>query len=159
MKKIILLFILSLTMSSYAQLTKSELVKPGIISGKVIDQETKESLPYVNIVIRDMAKKIITGGITDLDGNFRIKDIPEGNSIVEVQFIGYKTYSKQISVSAKNRKLNLGTVLLTEDTTTLDEVVIRAEISTVVQKIDRKVINVGKGLTAAGSTAAELLNI
>lgn len=158
MKKILVLFILTLTMSSYAQLDKSNLIKPGIISGKVIDQASKESLPYVNIVVRDMAKKIITGGITGLDGKFKIKNIPEGNSIVEIQFIGYKTYSKQISVSSNNRKLNIGTVSLLEDSSVLDEVVIRAEVSTVVQKIDRKVINVGKDLTAAGATAAELLN-
>ncbi len=34
----------------------------------------------------------------------------------------------------------------------------RAETSTVVQKVDRKVINVGKDLTSAGTTASELLN-
>ena len=158
MKKIILLFSLTLTLSSYAQLSKSELAKPGIISGKVVDQATKESLPYVNIVIRDLAKKIITGGITDLDGMFKIKNIPEGNSVLEIQFIGYKMYSKQISVTTKNRKQNIGTVSLSEDSTMLNEVVVRAEVSTVTQKIDRKVINVGKDLTAAGATAAELLD-
>ena len=158
MKKLILLFILTLSMSSYAQLDKSKIAKPGTISGKVIDQASKEGLPYVNIVIKDTAKKIITGGITELDGNFKIKNIPEGISLVEIQFIGYKTFSKEINVSNQNRRINLGTVTLSEDATTLDEVEIRAETSTVVQKIDRKVINVGKDLTAAGATASELLN-
>jgi outer membrane receptor protein involved in Fe transport len=158
MKKIILLFILTLSMSSYAQLDKSKIARPGIISGKVIDQISKELLPYVNIVIKDTAKKIITGGITELDGKFRIKNIPEGISLLEVQFIGYKTFSREITINNKNRRINLGTITLSEDTTTLDEVEIRAEVSTVVQKIDRKVINVGKDLTAAGATASELLN-
>lgn len=158
MKKLILLFILTLSMSSYAQLDKSKIAKPGSISGKVIDQNSKEALPYVNIVIKDTAKKIITGGITELDGKFRVKNIPEGVSIVEIQFIGYKTFSRQITINNKKRRINLGTVSLSEDATTLDEVEIRAETSTVVQKIDRKVINVGKDLTAAGATAAELLN-
>jgi len=158
MKKLILLFILTLSISSYAQLDKSKISRPGIISGKVIDQTSKEALPYVNIVIKDIAKKIITGGITTLDGKFRVKNIPEGVSILEVQFIGYKTYSREITINNKNRRINLGTVSLSEDATTLDEVEIRAEVSTVIQKIDRKVINVGKDLTAAGATAAELLN-
>jgi outer membrane receptor protein involved in Fe transport len=158
MKKLALLFILTLSLSSYAQLDKSKIARPGIISGKVIDQKSKETLPYVNIVIKDTAKKIITGGITELDGKFRIKNIPEGISILEVQFIGYKTHSREITINNKNRKLNLGTIPLAEDATTLDEVEIRAEVSTVVQKIDRKVINVGKDLTSAGATASELLN-
>ena len=158
MKKLALLFILAFSISSYAQLDKSNIAKPGSISGKVVDQKSKEALPYVNIVIKDSAKKIVTGGITELDGKFKIKNIPEGISFVEVQFIGYKTYSRQINITNRNRKINFGTIPLSEDSTTLDEVEIRAETSTVVQKVDRKVINVGKDLTSAGATASELLN-
>jgi len=150
MKKLILLFVLTLSISSYAQLDKSKIARPGNISGKVVDQKTAEALPYVNIVIRDTAKKIITGGITDLEGNFKVKNIPEGVSIVEIQFIGYKTYAKQINIKSGNIRIDLGSIKLAEDATTLKEVEVRAEISTVVQKIDRKVINVGKDLTAAG---------
>jgi outer membrane receptor protein involved in Fe transport len=105
-----------------------------------------------------MAKKIITGGITDEKGLFTIKDIPKGKSLVEVQFIGFKKYSKQINITNKNKKINLGTISLNEDSAQLDEVIVRAETSTIVQKVDRKVINVGKDLTSAGTTASELLN-
>lgn len=149
---------LTVSLNSFAQLAKSEIAKPGVITGKVIDEKTKEVLPYVNIVVRDMAKKVITGGITGDDGLFRIKDVPEGNSIIEVQYIGYKTFSRQITITSKNRNLKLGTIPLQEDSAQLDEVVVRAETSTVIQKVDRKVINVGKDLTSAGTTASELLN-
>lgn len=149
---------LTVSFNSFAQLAKSELAKPGIISGKVIDETTKESLPYVNIVIYDMAKKVITGGITDDNGEFKVKDIPRGNSLVEIQFIGFKTFSKPISITSEEKNISLGTISLQEDSAKLDEVVVRAETSTVIQKVDRKVINVGKDLTAAGTTASELLN-
>ena len=112
MKKLILLFVLTFSLSTYAQLDKNKIAKPGIVSGKVIDQQTKEALPYVNIVILDIAKKIITGGITDFEGNFRVKNIPEGTSLIEVQFIGYKTYSKELSVKNNKNKINLGTISL-----------------------------------------------
>lgn len=158
MKKLLLLCMLTVTFNSFAQLAKSELPKPGVVSGKVVDDATKEPLPYVNVVVRDAAKKVLTGGITDEKGKFKIKDIPEGNSIVEVQFIGYKTFSRSVSISSSKRNVNLGTISLKEDSAQLDEVVVRAETSTVVQKVDRKVINVGKDLTSAGTTASELLN-
>jgi len=158
MKKILLLCMLTVSFNSFAQLAKSELAKPGIISGKVIDETTKEALPYVNIVIYDMAKKVITGGITDDNGEFKVKDIPRGNSLVEIQFIGFKTFSKPISITSEEKNISLGTISLQEDSAKLDEVVVRAETSTVIQKVDRKVINVGKDLTAAGTTASELLN-
>tara|TARA_R110001632_G_scaffold74746_2_gene170695 strand:- start:389 stop:2821 length:2433 start_codon:yes stop_codon:yes gene_type:complete len=149
---------LTLTFNSFAQLAKSELAKPGIISGKIIDETTKEVLPYVNIIILDMERGIITGGITDDNGSFIVKDIPKGNSLIEIQFMGFKTYSKKISITSEAKNIDLGTIILEEDSAKLDEVVIRAELSTVVQKVDRKVINVGKDLTSAGTTASELLN-
>ena len=144
--------------NSFSQSDKNKVQKPGTISGKVIDETTKIVLPYVNIVIYDMTKKIITGGITDEKGMFFIKDIPEGKSTIEVQFIGFKKYIKQITISTKTKNIDLGIISLSEDSASLDEVVVRSETSTVVQKVDRKVINVGKDLTATGTTASELLN-
>ena len=158
MKNIFIILLTVLSTSMFAQMPKSNLPKPGIVSGKVVDQTTKQPLPYVNIIIKDATKKIVTGGITDDNGLFSIKNIPEGNSIVEVQFIGYKTFSKPVSVSNKSNKIDLGTISLEEDSTTLEEVEVRAETSSVTQKVDRKVINVGKDLTSAGATASELLN-
>lgn len=158
MKNILLILLTVFSVNLMAQMPKSDLPRPGLVSGKVIDQTTKEPLPYVNIIIKDTANKILTGGITNDNGVFTIKNIPEGKNIVEVQFIGYKTVTKPITVSNKNRKINLGTISLQEDSTTLDEVEVRAETSTVTQKVDRKVINVGKDLTSAGTTASELLN-
>ncbi|QNM87005.1 TonB-dependent receptor [Polaribacter pectinis] len=158
MKKILLFALLIVSANSFAQMAKSNLVKPGVISGKVIDNTSKQALPYVNIVVRDVTKKIVTGGITDENGLFNIKDIPNGKSLIEVQYIGFKTFSKEINITKENKNINLGTITLNEDSASLDEVVVRAETSTVVQKVDRKVINVGKDLTAAGTTASELLN-
>ncbi|CAM1371132.1 TonB-dependent receptor domain-containing protein [Tenacibaculum xiamenense] len=154
MRRLLLLFLAFMSLFSYG----NDLPKPGVISGKVIDKTTKEPLPYVNIIIKDAAKKLITGGITNESGAFTIKNIPNGNNTLEVQFIGYKTYTKSITVSKKNKNIQLGTIQLEEDSTTLEEVEVRAETSTVTQKIDRKVINVGKDLTSAGATASELLN-
>ena len=158
MKNIILVLLVVFSTSLSAQMPKTNLPKPGVISGKVIDLTSKQPLPYVNIIIKDASKKIITGGITDDNGFFSIKNIPEGKNTIEIQFIGYKTFSKLVSVSGKSSKINLGTISLEEDSTTLDEVEVRAETSSVTQKVDRKVINVGKDLTSAGATASELLN-
>jgi outer membrane receptor protein involved in Fe transport len=158
MKKLVLLFAIAVSFHSFAQMAKSNLPKPGVINGKVVDGSTNEPLPYVNVIVMDMAKQTITGGITEENGEFKIKDIPKGKSLVQVQFMGFETYTTEITVSSKNKKIDLGTISLKESTAQLDEVVVRAETSTVIQKVDRKVITVGKDLTAAGTTASELLN-
>ena len=158
MKKILLLCSLFLSLTISAQLPSNDNPKTGVITGKVIDETTKQALPYVSIVIKDTNKKTTTGGITDANGNFTIKQIPEGENNVEIQFIGYKTATKKINITKLNSNINIGTIALEEEAAQLDEVLVVAETSTVTQKIDRKVINVGKDLTSAGATASELLN-
>lgn len=158
MKKILLLCSLFISLAISAQLPSNGNPKTGVVTGKVIDETTKQALPYVSIVIKDAGNKSTTGGITDANGNFSIKQIPEGENNVEIQFIGYKTETKKINITKSNTNINLGTIALKEEAAQLEEVVVVAETSTVTQKIDRKVINVGKDLTSAGATASELLN-
>jgi outer membrane receptor protein involved in Fe transport len=59
----------------------------GKIAGRVIDKENKEPLPGVNIVIVGTS----LGGVTDLNGNFFILNIPAGTYDVRASFIGYTT--------------------------------------------------------------------
>jgi outer membrane receptor protein involved in Fe transport len=133
-------------------------IKDGEISGTVLDATLNQPLPYVNIIIKNQEDKTITGGITLEDGTFKIEKIPEGNYTVNIQYIGYKSEIRTIAIDKKSFKIDLGVIKLEESAEGLDEVTVIAETSNVVQKIDRKVINVGKDLTSAGTTASELLN-
>lgn len=128
----------------------------GSIKGKVIDKNTNEPLPYVNIVLKDNGK-IVTGSVTTDEGNFIINKLALQKYTVEIQFIGYVTIVKNIDLNS-DANLNLGTIIFTEDVAQLDEVEVVAERSNMVQKIDRKVINVGKDLIASGTTASEIMN-
>ncbi|MDY8137871.1 outer membrane beta-barrel family protein [Aquimarina sp. 2201CG5-10] len=129
----------------------------GTIKGKVIDKNLQQAIPYATIVINDGANKIISGGITTENGDFLITDIPKGAYTLKVQFIGYTTYSQPIEISRKSKDIDVGTISLEEAAEALDDVTIVAERTTIEQKIDRKVINVGKDLTTTGGTAAEIM--
>jgi outer membrane receptor protein involved in Fe transport len=155
MKTLTHLCICLFTIISFAQPPKLDL-RDGQVSGRVIDATLNEPLPYVNIVIKDATDNTITGGITKDDGTFEIDKIPEGKIIVSIQYIGYKTISKPITIGKNNYKINLGDIRLEEDLATLDEVTVIAEVSTIQQKVDRKVITIGKDLAASG-TASELM--
>lgn len=158
MKNIILLCSVFFSFSIFAQLPSNNIPKLGAVYGKVTDKTSNNALPYVTIIIKDLNNKTVTGGITDDKGFFNIKQIPEGNYTIEVQFIGYKTEIQKINIVSAHPKIDLGTIALKEEATSLNEVEVVAETSTVTQKVDRKVINVGKDLTSAGTTASELLN-
>ncbi|TCK68728.1 outer membrane receptor protein involved in Fe transport [Winogradskyella wandonensis] len=158
MKHYLMLIAVLFSFAAFSQPNANSEIKDGTISGRVLDANLNEPLPYVNIIIKDKNQKVITGGITDAEGNFAIAKIPEGAVTVEITYIGYKTVSKSVTLEKGNYKVNLGDVKLSEDAAALDEVVVVAEVSTIQQKIDRKVVTVGKDLTTAGPTASDIMN-
>ncbi len=126
------------------------------ITGRVIEKTTGAAIPYASVVVKEDGK-VKTGAITDESGNFSVNKLESKNYAVEIQYMGFKTYAASANLtSVKN--LALGAISLEEDALQLNEVNVIAERSTIEQKIDRKVINVGKDLTTAGATASEIMN-
>ena len=156
MKKITLLCMLLLSVLANAKPTEKVKAREGTISGRVIDASLNEPLPYVNVIITDSENNTITGGITLDDGTFKIEKIPEGTVTLSIQYIGFKTTTKTITIGKGNYNNKVGDIYLEEDIASLDEVTVVAEISTIQQKVDRKVITIGKDLAASG-TASELM--
>ena len=131
----------------------------GSISGRVVDNIRKQPVAYAAIVIKMASDKTtITGGITNKDGTFQIKKLPDGSFIVEVQIIGYKTHIQEITLSKDNRNADLGVISLEEEAEELSGVEVVADLTTIEQRLDRRVVNVGKDLTTAGATASEIMN-
>ena len=128
---------------------------PGIATGKVVDQ-ANNPVSYATISIKE-GDKVLTGGITDDNGIFEIKNIPLKALTIDVQFIGYKAFTTTADFS-QQKTINFPKILLEEEATQLAGVEIVQEHSTIEQKIDRKVINVGRDLTTAGATASEIMN-
>ncbi len=156
MRKVVLFCALVLSILHFAQANDNDNILDGQVTGKVIDDALNEPLPYVNIIIKNAAGETVTGGITDDNGNFKVEKIPEGSYTVTVQFIGFKPEDRSVTIARGSRKVNLGEIRLEEEATGLDEVTVVAEVSTIQQRVDRKVITIGKDLAAAG-TASELM--
>ncbi|WP_336065995.1 outer membrane beta-barrel family protein [Mesoflavibacter sp. CH_XMU1404-2] len=156
MKKILTFVMLLVAFSMQAQ--DNSQPKIGTVTGNVLDANLQQPLPYVNVVIKDVNQKIITGGITNEDGSFSVNQIPVGKSVVSIEFLGYQTESKNIEITSSNKNINLGTINLSESAESLEEVTVVAETSTIQQKIDRKVITIGKDLQTAGANASDIMN-
>lgn len=126
------------------------------LTGKVIEEGTNYPLEYATISFFSIKEnKIITGGITNLDGVFEIM-VPVDVYNIKIEYISYTT--KTYNNKAINNDINLGTVSLTLDAQSLDQVEIIAERTTVEIKLDKKVYNVGSDLTVRGGTVSDVLD-
>lgn len=87
------------------------------ITGTVKDAKTGEALPGANIKVERKA----VGTNTDFDGNFslNVADIPPFS--LQISVLGYKT--EKVEVTKNNQNID---VLLTENETFLDEIVVSA---------------------------------
>lgn len=150
--KILLLLFLNIFILTNAQQREAEEFE---ISGKIIDQETRQPLEYATIVLTSVSSKKITGGLTNDKGEYNIT-IPKGKYNISIEFISFKTY--HISNKVINENTDFGTILLTVDSENLDEIEIIAEKTTVEIRLDKKIYNVGKDLTVRGGTASDVLD-
>ena len=150
MKKLLFLIVLiTINTFCHAQVTK--------ITGKVIDSKSKIPLSYVTISCKEASNNLINGTITNLKGEFTIQKIPLKKILLSFQYIGYKTQLIEVELTSTNFNIDLGIISLVEYATHIDEVEIQAETTTVIQKIDKKIINIGNDLVSTGGNSFEML--
>ncbi len=68
-----------------------------ILSGKITDSKSNVALNGASIYIPD----IKTGAASDADGNYTIKNIPNGTYLVEVSFIGFASQTKDVTINGQ----------------------------------------------------------
>lgn len=96
------------------------------IEGIVVNQENLP-LPNVTIYIPNLEK----GTITDLDGTFKINNIPKGNLNLVFSSLGFTTYSKKINLT-DNETVTFN-IILEESAVEMQEIV----LSTPFHKLQR----------------------
>ncbi len=69
-----------------------------VLSGRVSDFRSGESLPGVTVYIPDLK----TGAITDTTGLYEITNLPKTKVLVQVSFLGYKTLNRFIDLKNTN---------------------------------------------------------
>ena len=96
------------------------------VRGRVLDQDTKLSLPFANVIVLNTNPK--KGVTTDNDGYFRFDDLPVGRYALQVSYLGYE--------SARLSEILVGAA---------KEVVLTVELTESIQNVDEVVVTVKKG--------------
>ncbi len=119
----------------FGLMTSLAMAQSGELTGKVMDKEYNDVLPFANVVIKETG----TGTTTDFEGNYSIK-LDEGIYTVSFSFIGYETKEiSQVQIRAgevTNVNASIGPL-----SNELEEVIVKA---TTAENTEASILNVQK---------------
>ena len=151
---------LALVINSFATTIDPDVKKKGgEIKGIIIDATTGKKVEFASVALHNVeTKEIVEGGLSGTDGSFSFTKIRKGTYRIQVDFIGYKTYSsKNIPINKNNKNVDLENIKLQQDVTMIGDVTVTAERTYIENKIDKKVVNIGKDLLTAGASATDIM--
>lgn len=93
------------------------------LRGRIVDIDSKSAIPFASVVIDNSDPMI--GVTSDIDGNFKIENVPVGRVTLKISSIGYElvTIPNVLLISGKETVLSID---MKESFTQLEEVEIRA---------------------------------
>ncbi len=132
----------------------------GVLTGHVLDQSSHQPVEYANItLIRTRDTTAVSGGITNSEGYFDLRDLPLGRYNVRFEFMGYETLTlDDIRLTPRESiEKHLGDIFLTPTIIAGSSVEVVGERSLMTHTIDKRIFNVEKSLTSEGNSAIEVL--
>ncbi len=149
---IMLFFSLLLAFSASAQRTQNQSERK--FTGKIIDGATNTPMIGANVLVKTVTDSLLTGTVTGAQGTFELNrpDIPSVK--VEITFIGYTTITK---IHEARESVNLGDLVLQEDTQVLGEVVIEGQVPVGEMKGDTTSFNANAFKTQENAQAEDLV--
>jgi len=136
--------------------------KIGVVYGTVIDSTSSTPIPYASIsIINARSSTIMTGGITNEDGEFNVKEIPLGRHKIVVEYIGYKKREfgpfTFMPFGDNQTEYNLETISLSQTTLQMAGVEVEGERPLFVQTAEKRIFNVEKNSLSTGGNAIDAL--
>lgn len=139
-------------------LLSTQAFSQGQISGNFVNADTKLAVPFATFMLKNVGTNKEMGGKADLNGKFKMSNIPYGTYIATISSLGYKKKTIEgIKISQYNRKPKLGKIELLKTKTKLKKVVVEYKKKNIEIRADKKVFNVEKNISAEGGTLEDVL--
>lgn len=120
------------------------------VSGTVLDDRTKEPIPYATVKIRNVELWTVADG----NGKFTIVNVPDGKVVVEIRSLGYVTRTVTFSLS---HDTDLKNIRMKEDNLSLSGVEVTARkkttLGTTVYTMDRNTLDHSQVLSLSDISA------
>ena len=113
------------------------------VSGRIIDGETDEALAKTTLQLYRLVNNDTTfvgGALSNDRGDFAFTNVSNGNYLLKISYVGYKSLTRNVSVTAR-RNASLGNIVMESMEVQLDDAVITANIPKMVMEIFGKYQN------------------
>jgi len=131
---------------------------PGEVSGTLLDQSTRQPLPFANVLLLRLPDSTLAGNTqTAGNGTFVLPNVSLGRYVLRAEALGYRPTRRLVVLSATTPVVRVGEWLVAPAAVQLGSVVVQGEKAAIVDDLDKKIINVAKDLNSAGGTAADVL--
>lgn len=82
-----------------------------VVHGYVTDSVSREPVPYATVQLQNQEGTLINGAITNAGGRFTMKDVPFGEHVFTVSFVGYCTKRIVKEIKEKEQWVGVGIVV------------------------------------------------
>ena len=108
-------------------------------------------------ITHKMSAELVTGGMTDAKGRFKVEGITLGPNVLEFAYVGYKTKTQEVRLGREGTEQDLGKIGLQSSGVELEEVTVEAEREFMTNEIDRKVYDPSKLILSKTGSATDIL--
>tara|TARA_B100000676_G_C18090785_1_gene859517 strand:+ start:164 stop:2662 length:2499 start_codon:yes stop_codon:yes gene_type:complete len=145
-----------------AQMDPAKAPKIGEVYGTVVDSVSGVPIPYASIsIVNSRSNTILTGGITDDEGAFHVKEIALGRHKIVVQYIGYEKKElgpyNFLPFGKNQTEYNLDKISMSQTTLQMEGVEVEGERPLFIQTAEKRVFNVEKNSLSTGGSAIDAL--
>ena len=135
------------------------LSQSGKVYGYIIDEDTKNIVPFCNVVLFNSNDSIILGDISNQNGKFTFEKVNYGNYYISVQSLTHEIFrTKNFAISKEYASKEFKKIALKLTAIKTDEVTISVERSAVTIEPAKKTFDVKATGADIGGTAVDVLN-
>lgn len=128
------------------------------VYGSIVDKNDQAIAQASVLLLNAKDSSLVKGMFSSPAGAYSFDNIRAGQYLLTSTFTGLRqVYTPAFPVTQDSRTLDMGKIKLSESAVQLSTVTVTARRPVFEQKIDRLVINVENTITAAGSTALDVL--
>lgn len=127
------------------------------LAGQVLDSSSLTPVPFVTVAIFSSSGDLINGTISTKDGRFIIQGIGAGDYQLRLSSIGFGSFVRSVHIGKLNDHYDLGRLLISPQTTQLEEIVITGEKEDVSQGLDRKEFRMSDNIAQSGGSIMDAM--